>query len=123
MELDIEVADDALEVSFIENLFALGDTEEESAAAKIVDPASDAFGVIVDSTDKAIAKDLSLGTGDTEMVFDVASGFFDVEGRDVETDSNTLVEGTCPVRPSTGPQKERNEVCWQDRAGRGERER
>ena len=123
MELDIEIADDALEIGFIEDLFALSDTEEESAAAEIVDPASDAFGVIVDAADKAIAKDLSLGTGDPEMMFDVTSGLFEIKGREVETDSDALVERTCPVRPSTGPRKEKNGVCWRDRAGRAERER
>jgi hypothetical protein len=49
--------------------------------------------VIVDAADKAIAKDLSLGTGDPEMVFDVASSLFEVEGREVETDGDALVEG------------------------------
>jgi hypothetical protein len=102
VELDIEIADDALEVGLIEDLFAFGDTEEESTAAEIVDPASDAlylsyrtsaFGVIVDATDKTIAKDLSLGTGDPEMVFDVASSFFEIEGREVETNGDALVEG------------------------------
>ena len=91
-ELDIEIADDALEIGFIEDLFALGDTEEKSAAAEIVDPASDALGVIVDATDKAVAKDLSLRSSDAEMMFDVASGLFKVEGREVETNGDALVE-------------------------------
>jgi hypothetical protein len=101
VELDIEIADDALEVGLIEDLFTFGDTEEESTAAEIVDSASDALylsyrtsalGVIVGAADKTVAKDLSLGTGDAEMVFDVASGLFEIEGRDVEPDGDALVE-------------------------------
>jgi hypothetical protein len=91
-ELDIEIADDALEVGFIEDLLAFGDAEEERAAAEIVDAAGDTFGVIVDATDKAVAKDLSLRTGDAEMVFDVASGLFEIKGREVEADGDALVK-------------------------------
>jgi hypothetical protein len=84
--------DDALEVGLVEDLFALGDAEEESTAAEIVDSAGDALGVIVDAADKAIAKDLGLRPGDAEMMFDVASGLFEVEGMDVEPDGDALVE-------------------------------
>ena len=90
--LDIKITDDALEVGLVEDLFALGDAEEKSAAAEIVDPAGDTFGMIVDATDKAVAKDLSLRPGDAEMVFDVASGLFEVEGMDVKTNGDALVE-------------------------------
>lgn len=93
MELDIEITEDALEVGYVEDLFAFGDTEEESAAAEIVDAAGDAFGVIVDAADKAVAKDLSLGPGDAEMMFDVASGLFEIERGEVETNGDALVEG------------------------------
>ncbi len=92
MELAIEITDDALEVGFIEDLFALGGAEEESAAAEIVDPASNTFGVVVDTTDKAITEYLGLGTGDTEMVFDVASGLFEIERGEVEADGDALIE-------------------------------
>ena len=46
----------------------------------------------MDTTDKAITEYLSLGTSNTEMVFDVASSLFEVERGEMEADSDALVE-------------------------------
>ena len=54
MSLAIDVTNDALEVGFIEDLFALSSAKKESVAAEIVDSASDSFGVLEDTADKAI---------------------------------------------------------------------
>jgi len=39
-----------------------------------------------------MAEDRALASGDVEMVFDVACGFFQVKGFEVEADGDALVE-------------------------------
>jgi hypothetical protein len=90
--LTFEVKDDALEIRFVEDLLALGSAEEERAPAEVVDLASDALGMIVDASEEPITKDLSLVTGNAQMVLDVASGLFQVKGFEVETDGDALVK-------------------------------
>jgi hypothetical protein len=88
-----EVEDDALEVGLIEDGFLLGSTEEESGAAEVVDLASDALGVIVDGGEEGVGEERFVATGDAEMVLDVGGGLFEVEGFEVVTDGDALVEG------------------------------
>lgn len=93
IELTVLVVDNPFEVSFIEDLFALGSAKEEGAAAEIVDLAGDTLGVVGDTGDEAIAEDGGLGAGDAEMVLDVGDGLLEVKRAEVVTDGNTLVEG------------------------------
>jgi hypothetical protein len=58
-DLAFEVQDDAFEVRFVKDLLALGGAEEEGSAAEVVDPAGDAFGLVVDGTEEAIAEELA----------------------------------------------------------------
>ena len=53
-EAAFEVKDDALEVGLVEDGLLLGSAEEESRAAKVVDLASDALGVIVDGGEEGV---------------------------------------------------------------------
>jgi hypothetical protein len=70
-----------------------GSTDEKGTATKIVDFASDAFGMVKDARDKGIAKNLSLTVGNAEMVLDIGGGFLEVEGRKVIANADALVEG------------------------------
>lgn len=70
----------------------LRSTQEESTAANIVDLAGHALGVIVDATDETVAEDLVLAASDAEMVLDVTDGLFEVEGVEMVTDGDALVE-------------------------------
>jgi hypothetical protein len=70
----------------------LRSAQEESTAANIVDLAGHALGVIVDATDETVAKDLVLTTSDAEAVLDVTGGLLEVEGAEMITDSDALVE-------------------------------
>lgn len=67
--------------------------QEESTAANIVDLAGHSLGVIVDATDETVAKDLALAASDAEVVLDVTGGLLEVEGAEMVTDGDTLVEG------------------------------
>jgi hypothetical protein len=92
-EAAFEVKNDALEVGLVEDGLLLGSAEEESRAAKVVDLASDALGVIVDGGEEGVGEEGVLATGDAEMVFDVGGGLLEVEGFEVVTDGDALVEG------------------------------
>ena len=92
-EAAFEVKDDALEVGLVEDGLLLGSTEEESRAAEVVDLASDALGVIVDGGEEGVGEEGVVATGDAEMVFDVGGGLLEVEGFEVVTDGDALVEG------------------------------
>jgi hypothetical protein len=48
--------------------------------------------VVIDSRQEALTEDRTLASGNVEMVFDVACGFFQVKGFEVETDGDALVE-------------------------------
>ncbi len=93
VELTIKVVDDPFEVSFIEDLFAFGDAEEEGVAAEVVDLARDALGVIIDGSDETIAEELVLRAGNAEVVLDVGDGLLQVKGTELVTDGDALVEG------------------------------
>ena len=67
-------------------------TQEESIAANIVDLAGHSLGVIIDTTDETVAKDLVLAANDAEMVLDVTGGFLEVEGAEMVTNGDALVE-------------------------------
>lgn len=69
----------------------LSGTEEEGSAADVVDATSDTLGVIVNEADEAIGKDGVLAASDAEVMFDVASGLFEVEGFEVVANSDALV--------------------------------
>ena len=90
--LPLEIENDPFEIGLVEDLFVLGSAQEESAAANIVDLAGHSLGVIVDATDETVAKDLVLAASDAEMVFDVTGGLFEVEGAEMVTDGDALVE-------------------------------
>ena len=92
-EAAFEVEDDALEVGLVEDGFLLGSAEEESGAAEVVDLASDALGVIVDGGEEGVGEEGVLATGDAEMVLDVGGGLLEVEGFEVVTDGDALMEG------------------------------
>jgi hypothetical protein len=77
----------------VEDLSVLGGAEEEGAAAEVVDLASNSLGVVVDTADEAIAKDLGLGIADAEMMLDVSGGLFEIEGTQVVADGDALAEG------------------------------
>jgi hypothetical protein len=106
--LTFEVADDALEVSLVENGFLLGSAEEESGATEVIDLAGNAFGMVVDESKETIGEDgvaatwllgpirgcfTNSTTGDTKMVFDVGGGLFEVEGFKMVANGDTLIEG------------------------------
>jgi hypothetical protein len=91
--LTFEIEDDSLEVRFVQDLLAFGDAEEECAATEVVDLASHALGVVVDTREEALAEDRALASGDAETVFDVGCGFFQVKRFEVEADGDALVEG------------------------------
>ena len=54
--------------------------------------AGNAFGVIKEGGDKGVAEELALKASDAEMMFDIGGGFFEIEGPEVITDGQTLVE-------------------------------
>jgi len=92
-DLPFEIKDDALEIGLVEDLLAFSGAEEERTATEVIDLAGDALGVVVDASEERITEYLVLTTGNTQMVLDIASGFFEVKGFEVETDGNALVEG------------------------------
>ena len=92
-DLTFEIENNAFEIGFVENLLAFSGTKEQCAATEVIDLAGDALGVVVDASQERITKDLALVTGNAQMVLDVANGFLQVKGFEVETDGNTLVEG------------------------------
>jgi hypothetical protein len=91
--LTIEVKQDPLEVGFVEDFLVFGGAQEQGGSTEIVDVAGNAFGVIKESGDKGVAEELALKTGDPEMMLDIGGGFFEIEGPEVITDGQALVEG------------------------------
>jgi hypothetical protein len=91
-DLTFKIKNDAFEISFVEDLLAFSGTEEEGTTTEVIDLASDTLGVVVDASEEAVTKDLTLVTGNAQMVLDVASGLFEVKGFEVEADGNALVE-------------------------------
>jgi hypothetical protein len=92
-DLAFEVEDDPFEIHIVEDLLAFSSAKEKCATTKIVDLAGDAFGVVVDGAEEAIAEDRPLASGDAEMVLDVGGGFLQVKGFEVKADGDALVEG------------------------------
>jgi hypothetical protein len=92
-DLTFEVKDDTFEIGLVEDLLTFGGAEEERTATEVIDLAGDALGVVVDGSEERVTKDLALVTGNTQVVLDVACGFFEVKGFEVKADGNALVEG------------------------------
>ena len=92
-KLTILIVDDPFEISFIEDFFVFGDAEQESAATDIVDLAGDPLGVVVETGDKTLAKDLILRAGHAQLMFDVGDGLLKVKGAEMVTDGDPLMEG------------------------------
>lgn len=87
-----KVEDDAFEHSLIKNLYALGGAEEKRTAAKIVDLAGHALGVIVNATHKAVAEERTLKPCHTQVVLDVPGSLLQVKGRKLVADGDALTE-------------------------------
>jgi hypothetical protein len=108
--LAFEVEEDPFEVGNIEDALVFGDTEKEGVATEVVDLASDALGVMVNGSDEVIGEELGLTASDVEVVLDVGSTFLEVEGIEVETDGDALVEsfvgGKAELVSETGLTKE-----------------
>jgi RNase P/RNase MRP subunit p29 len=92
-DLALEVEQNTFEIVLIKDLLLLGNPQEQGIAAEVVDFASNALGVVVDATEEAVAKELSLVARDAHVMLDVPSGFFQVEGSEVVADGDALVEG------------------------------
>jgi hypothetical protein len=73
-------------------LLVLGGTQKESIAAKVVDLASDALGVVVGGSGEAVTEELALEASDAELVFDVSGGFFEIERLKVKANGDALLE-------------------------------
>jgi hypothetical protein len=84
---------DTFEVGLVEDVFALSSAQQEGATTEVVDLAGDALGVVVDASDEAVTEELALVASGVEVVLDVASGFFEVEGAEVVADGDALVKG------------------------------
>jgi hypothetical protein len=89
----VKVKENTFEVGFIEDILVFSSAEKEGGATDIVDVTSDTFGVVKEVGDEAIAEELMLIAGDAEVVLDVGRGFFKVEGRELVTDSEALMQG------------------------------
>lgn len=88
-----KIQKDTFEVGLVKDLFLFSNTEQESAAAHVVDLAGDAFGMIVNRAHKAVAEEWALAASDAEVVFDIAGGLFEVERFEMVADGDALVEG------------------------------
>lgn len=91
--MTFEIEDDALEISLIEDLFVFGSAKQESGAAEIVDLAGDALGVVEESGDETVGEERLLSAGETEMMFDVSAGLLEIEGGEMITNGDALLEG------------------------------
>lgn len=92
-EHSFEIEEDALEIGRIDDLLELCSAQEEGATTDIVDLTGNALGMVVDGGDKTVAEDGFLEASDTQVVFDVARGLFQIEGFDVVADGDSLGEG------------------------------
>ena len=109
-DLAFQIDDDPFEVAVIEDALVLGGAEQQGVAIQVVDLARHTFRVVVDAGHKAVAEELVLVPGDTQVVLDVARRLLQVEGLEVETDRYALVErfvtariGACELsRPGQG---------------------
>jgi hypothetical protein len=52
-----KIKKDTFEIGFIKDLFLLGSAQQESTAANVIDLAGNAFGVVVNTAHKAVAKE------------------------------------------------------------------
>jgi len=97
-------------VAVIEDALVLGGAEQQGIATQEVDLACYAFRMVVDAGHEAVAEELVLIPGDTQVVLDLACRLLQVEGLEVETDRYALVErfvtariGACELsRPGQG---------------------
>jgi len=93
IKLTVLIVDDAFEVGFIEDLFVFSGAEQEGTATDVVDLAGDAFGVVIDTGEEAIAKDLVVRASDPQVVLDVGDGFQKIKGLELVADGDALLEG------------------------------
>ena len=82
--LAFEVEENTLEVVLVEG---------SVAPRSRVDLAGDALGVVVDTAEETVAKELPLVASDAQVVLDVPGGLFVVKGPEVVADGDALVEG------------------------------
>ena len=92
-DLALEIEQHTFEIVPIEDLLLLGNAQEQGIATDVVDLASNALGVVVDAAEETVAKELTLVARDAHMMLDVPGGLFQVEGPEVVTDGDALVEG------------------------------
>lgn len=71
----------------------LGNAKKEGGAAKVVDLASNALGVVVNEGKEGVGENRLLTACDDEMVLDVGGGLLEVEGVKVVADGDALAEG------------------------------
>lgn len=69
------------EGGFVQDPLLLGATDEAGVEAQGVNLAGNALGVLMGVGDEAIAEDGPFGAGDAQVVFDVAGGLGQIEGR------------------------------------------
>jgi hypothetical protein len=74
-------------------LLVFSGAEEESGAAEVIDEPGDALGVVIESGEEGIGEELVVVADEAEMMFDVAGGLLEVEGREGVADGDALVEG------------------------------
>jgi hypothetical protein len=91
-ELTLHIENNAFESGLVEDLFLLRDTQEQGAAAEVVDLAGHTLGVIIDSAEETLAEKRPLVTSDAQVVLDIPSSLFQVERSEVVADGDTLVE-------------------------------
>jgi hypothetical protein len=74
-------------------VLALGSAQQGSAATDVVDLAGHALGMVIDAAEEAVAEEMALILDDAEMMLDVIGGLLEVEGFEVKTDGDALMEG------------------------------
>ena len=91
-DLALQVEDDPFEIGLVQDFLLFGGAEQQGVATQVVDLACYAFRMVLDAGHKAVAEELVLVPGDTQVVLDVARRLLQVEGLEVETDRYALVE-------------------------------
>jgi hypothetical protein len=89
----LQVKQDALEVSFVEDLLVFGGAEEESGTADVVDEPGNTFGLVVQGGDESIREKLTGVASGDKLMFDVSSSFGQVERGESIADGDALVKG------------------------------
>jgi len=92
-DLAFEVEEDTFEIGLIEDLFLLGNAQQQGITADVVDLASHTLGMVVDAAEEAVAEELPLVASDAKVVLDVPGSLFEVKGPEVVADGDSLVEG------------------------------